>query len=76
MTNPLKDIEQLARALAPADRAKLADMLLESLRAPAPEEIQQSWDREIEARLAAYDRGETESYAAEDVLAEARRLAR
>jgi hypothetical protein len=29
-----------------------------------------------EERVAAYDRGETETYAAEDVFAEARRLSR
>jgi hypothetical protein len=32
--------------------------------------------REIEDRVAAYDRGETQTYAAEDVFAEARRLTR
>ena len=33
------------------------------------------WAKEIERRVAAYERGEVETFAAEDVFAEARRLA-
>lgn len=35
-----------------------------------------AWAQEIERRVAAYDRGEIPSYAAEDVFAEARRFLR
>jgi putative addiction module component (TIGR02574 family) len=72
----LKDIEQQARQLATEDRAKLAEILLESLHVPPLSDIQAEWAREIEDRVAAYDRGEIQTYAAEDVFAEARRLSR
>ena len=75
MAASFKDIEQQARALAAEERAKLAETLLESLQAPLSE-IETAWAQEIEDRVAAFDRGETQAYAAEDVFAEARRLTR
>jgi putative addiction module component (TIGR02574 family) len=76
MPSSLKDVEQLARALAVEERAQLAESLLASLQVPPLSDIETLWDREIQARVAAYDRGETQTYAAEDVFAEARRLSR
>ena len=75
MAASFKEIEQQARALAAEDRAKLVETLLESLQAPLSE-IETAWAQEIEDRVAAFDRGETQAYAAEDVFAEARRLTR
>lgn len=75
MATSFKEIEQQAQALAAEDRAKLAETLLESLQAPLSE-IEAAWAQEIEERVAAFDRGETQAYAAEDVFAEARRLTR
>jgi putative addiction module component (TIGR02574 family) len=66
----------MARALSAEERAQLAEALLASLQTPPLTDIETLWDREIEARVAAYDRGETQTYAAEDVFAEARRLSR
>ena len=76
MTASLKEIEQQARLLGTEDRAKLAEILLESLHTSPLTDIQTEWTREIENRIAAYDRGETQAYAAEDIFAEARRLSR
>jgi putative addiction module component (TIGR02574 family) len=75
MAASFQEIEQLAQALEAEDRAKLAETLLESLRTPLSE-IETAWAQEIEERVAAFDPGETQAYAAEDVLAEARRLTR
>jgi putative addiction module component (TIGR02574 family) len=61
--------------LPPEERARLADALLGSLQEPPSAEIEVAWDREIEARVAAYERGEGKTYPAEEVFAEARRLA-
>ena len=72
----LKELEQQARALTPEERARLAEVLLESLRDAPLAEIEAAWDREIQQRVAAYDRGERQTFSAEDVFAEARRLAR
>lgn len=76
MSTTLKELEEQARSLSAEERARLAEMLLESLREAPLAEIEAAWDREIEARAAAYDRGELQTFSAEDVLAEARRLAR
>jgi putative addiction module component (TIGR02574 family) len=73
MATSYKEIEQQAQALAAEDRAKLAEALLESLQTPISE-IETAWAQEIEERVAAFDRGETQAYAAEDVFGEARRL--
>lgn len=76
MTDALKELEKQAKSLTPEERAQLAEILLESLQDAPLAEIEAAWDREIEARAAAYDRGELQTISAEDVFAEARRLAR
>jgi len=75
MSASLKQIEEQAKALSAEDRAKLAQAMLESLHAPVLE-VEAAWAEEIERRVAAFDRGEMPTYAAEDVFAEARRLSR
>lgn len=75
MSATLEELEQQARKLGAEDRAKLVELLLESLHSPISE-IETAWDQEIEDRVAAFDRGEMQDYAAEDVFAEARRLSR
>lgn len=76
MADVLKELEQQAKALTPEERARLAEVLLESLQDAPIAEIEAAWDREIEQRVAAYDRGELKAISAEDVFAEARRLAK
>jgi len=75
MPPSLKQIEEQARALSAEERAKLAESMLESLHTPLAG-IEAAWAEEIEQRVAAFDRGEMASYAAEDVFAEARRISR
>jgi len=50
-------------------------LLLESLHASPLGEVEAAWAKEIERRVAAHERGEVQTYAAEDVFAEARRVA-
>lgn len=76
MSDTLKELEAQARALSPEERAKLAESLLESLCDAPIAEIEKAWEREIEERVAAYDRRELPTFSAESVFAEARRLAR
>ena len=76
MSDVLKELEQQAKALTPEERAKLAEILLESLQEAPIADIEAAWDREIQKRAAAYDRGELQTISAEDVFAEARRLAK
>ena len=74
MSMTLAELEEHARRLPPEERARLADLLLESLHEVPSAEIEAAWDREIEARIAAHERGEGKTYPAEEVFAEARRL--
>jgi len=65
-----------ARALPAEDRARLVEVLLDSLRQTEIAEIEAEWKREIANRVAAYETGEAQTFAAEEVFAEARRLAK
>ena len=76
MSATLKEIEQQVHTLSVEDRARLAEVLLESLHESPLSDIEAAWDREIEERVTAYDRGELQTFPAEDVFAEARRLTR
>ena len=68
--------QQQARMLSADERARLAELLLESFRDPVLREIESAWQREIEERVAAYERGEVQTFSAEDVFAEARLISR
>lgn len=76
MPDTLEELQTQARSLSPEERAKLADFLLDSLRDAPLAEIEQAWEREIEERIVAFERGELPTFSAENVFAEARRLAR
>jgi len=74
----LAEVERQARTLSPEERARLAEVLLESLQVQdgALREIETAWQQEIEERVAAYDRGEVKTYATHEVFAEAKRQSR
>ena len=76
MSISLVEVEQQARMLTPDERARLAEMLLESLQDTPLPEIEAVWQRAIENRVAAYDKGELETHPAEEVFAEAKRITR
>ena len=75
MSDLVAELAERSRSLAIEDRSRLVELLLETLHEPPLSEIQAAWDIEIEKRVAAYNRGEVETFAAEDVFAEARRIA-
>ena len=75
MSMKLADIEILARMLPPEERARLIESLLESLRDTHIATIEAEWHREISARVAAFQRGEVKTISAEEVFAQARRIA-
>jgi hypothetical protein len=75
MTPSLKVVEQQAMALNAKDRARLAEGLLECLHTGVAD-IERAWTTEIEAREAAFERGEAHLVDAAEVFAEARPLAR
>jgi putative addiction module component (TIGR02574 family) len=74
MSGTLAEVEAQARRLPAEERARLAQALLESLREAPPLEVEAAWEGEIDARVKAFDRGESQTDSAEEVFAEARRL--
>ena len=76
MSISLAEVEQQARMLSADERARLAEMLLVSIQEAFLPEVETAWQQEIENRVAAYDRGETETYPAVEVFAEAKRITR
>jgi putative addiction module component (TIGR02574 family) len=68
-------LESQVRQLPPEERARLAELLLESLVGVSAPSIEAAWNAEILKRVEAYERGELELLPAEDVFARARKLA-
>ena len=63
MQTSFKQIEAQALSLNSEDRAKLAELMLESLSSPLAD-VEEAWAQEIEKRVAAYDGGEVPAYTA------------
>ena len=76
LPDPISDLVKRGRELAPEDRERLVDELLQSLNEPSLAEIDAAWETEIERRLADYRSGRIGALDGEEVMAEARRLAR
>jgi putative addiction module component (TIGR02574 family) len=75
MADIVAELADRGRSLAPDDRSRLVELLIESLHEPPLSDIEAAWDAEIVRRVQAYKRGEIETCAAEEVFAEARRIA-
>jgi putative addiction module component (TIGR02574 family) len=75
MADPFADLAERAKSLEPEDRVRLVELLLDSLHDEPIAEVEAAWEEEIRQRVAALERGEVETHAAEDVFAEARRIA-
>lgn len=75
MADPVADLVERAKSLEPEDRARLVELLLDSLHDEPITEVEAAWEGEIRRRVEAFERGEVETFAAEDVFAEARRIA-
>lgn len=71
-----KSLEEQALSLPPADRAKLAHELLESLDALSPSELESLWVQEAERRAREIDSGAVHLVSGSDVARKARALVR
>ena len=76
MTDPVADIVERAKSLDPQDRVLLVELLLETLHDEPAADVEAAWAEEIRRRVDAYERGEVETYSAEEVFAEARSMLR
>jgi putative addiction module component (TIGR02574 family) len=75
MPDLVLELAERGRALPPEERVRLLDLLLESLQQAAPSDVQEAWNKEIERRVAAHERGEGKVYDLDEVMDEAKRLA-
>ena len=75
MQDTVIDLARRGRALTPQDRARLVDLLLDSLEDAPDPDIEEAWRLEIRQRVGAYEAGLAVLYNAEDVMAEARQIA-
>ena len=75
MPDLVAELAEKARGLTAEERSRLVDLLLESLHESPLAEVEAAWTTEIERRVAAHERGEVETFDAEDVFAEAHRIA-
>jgi putative addiction module component (TIGR02574 family) len=74
MTDTVAELAERGRLLPAEERVRLLDLLLESLDGePSAREL--AWQHEIERRVVAHERGEGELHDADDVMAEAARIA-
>lgn len=76
MADPVTDLANRARSLGPEDRVRLVELLLDSLHDEPVVEVEAAWEEEIRRRVDAFERGEVETYSAEEVFADARRIVR
>ena len=76
MPTSFATVERQATALLPDERARLAEILLESLHNAPVLEVEAAWQHEIAQRVARYEHGELETFPAEQVFAEAKRITR
>lgn len=75
MPDTVAELAQRGRALNAKDRERLVDLLIDSLTDSPDPEIEEAWRLEIRRRIAAYESGEAVLYDADEVMAEAKRLA-
>jgi hypothetical protein len=75
MTDLVTELAAQGRTLPPAERVCLLDLLRESLHETSTSEIKAGWNADISCRVACNERGEVRFYDAEEVMAEAARIA-
>ena len=72
MSTLLTTLEQQALNLAPEERARLAEVLLESLRDAPLSDVEAAWEQEIARRVAEIESGSVPLIPIAEVLAQAR----
>lgn len=75
MPDTVAELAKRGQALAPQDRERLVDLLLDSLAQSPDPAVEEAWRLEVRERVAAYERGDAVLHDAGQVLAEAKRLA-
>jgi putative addiction module component (TIGR02574 family) len=75
MADPVADLVHRARSLDAGDRLRLVELVLDSLEDEPLATVEAVWAEEITRRVEAFGRGEVKTFPADEVFAEARRIA-
>ena len=73
MSDLVIELSQQAQTLQPSDRARLAELLLDSIHPSTNIEVEAAWDDELLRRMDEVDRGVAKLIPAAEVFAQVRR---
>ena len=73
--DPLGKVEVIADFLPPPAELSFRELAVKATNVDSPNDTSRPLNREIKSRVVAYHRGEMETYALEDVVAQAKRIA-
>ena len=73
MSDLVIELSQKAQTLRAEDRARLAELLLDSIHQRSDQAVENAWDDELQRRLSEVDRGVAKLIAADEVFAQIRR---
>jgi putative addiction module component (TIGR02574 family) len=76
MFDLVAELSQKSQALRPEERARLAELLLDSIHASEDQTTEDAWDEELMRRIDEVDRGVATLVSAEDAFAQVRRAIR
>ncbi|KNZ30709.1 MAG: hypothetical protein AD742_21125 [Methylibium sp. NZG] len=74
MPDPVAELVERGMSLSAEDRARLVDLLLETLEGAPNPGVDEAWRAELRSRVSAYERGDAVLHDADAVIAEATRL--
>lgn len=73
MSDLVIELSQQAQTLTPPDRARLAQLLLDSIHPTSNAEVEATWDAELLRRIDEMDQGIAKLIPADEVFAQVRR---
>ena len=76
MSDLVIELSQKAQTLCPEQRARLAELLLDSIHKSTDRTVEDAWDDELQRRIDEVDHGVAKLIAAEEVFAQVRRAIR
>jgi putative addiction module component (TIGR02574 family) len=73
MSDLVVELSQKAQTLRPEDRARLAELLLDSIHKASDLTVEAAWEDELQKRMDEVDRGVAKLISADEVFAQVRR---
>ena len=73
MSDLVIELSQKAQILRPEERARLAELLLDSIHQTTDQTVEDAWDAELQKRIDEVDRGVATLISAEEAFAQVRR---